>query len=954
VERFDIHLDHPKVRLLAPFESYRLPRPPASLADLERSTLTKATARPNEDFHVLAAGIDLSDLGYADGASAAGLFFQDKSGRGLMVDPVFIGGLPAPEAPNVLTAEPKPPPDTTLRDFLADPSACEEIVFAVRVCGFDHWYANFAYAACSVPEYPPQRGLPNERLPRRFGDGGRLCRLNLRSGKLTILLDDPRGGVRDPQVHYDGRKILFAYRKGGQEHYHLHEISIDGGGLRQLTDGPFDDIEPTYLADGSIMFCSSRCNRYVNCWRTPVATLYRLWPEIGGRDTGARHPQALGTPVSRPPISGRVEMISSSIEHDNTPWPLPDGRVLYTRWEYVDRSQVDFHHLWTTNPDGTGQMVFYGNQHPGYAMLDAKPIAGTNRVVASFSPGHGRPGHDGYVTIVDPDAGPDHRGSARRISRELLRDPYALSESWFLAAGRRGVSILSADGRSRGVYRLPARDARLQCHEPRPLRPRPRERTVPDRTDLARRTGRLVLADVYEGRNMVGVRRGEIRKLLVLEQLPKPINFSGGPWPISIGGTFTLARVLGTVPVAPDGSAYFEAPALRSLFFVALDGRDLSVKRMQSFLTVMPGETVGCVGCHERRVLRPAAPRNGRPDPRRGVPAPPGPSAGEPVRAVARNVAALRGAPARIEPIRGAPDVLDFHRDVQPILDRHCVPCHNPDRCDGRVDLCGDHTPLAAQSYWTLLHRGLISDGRNEPFGNRAPRTIGTSASRLMKLIDGAHYEAKPSARERTIVRLWIETSAVYAGTYAALGSGMHPVAFPLEVMERRCGPCHGAEPTGRTIGKGKLYFRFGRKGPYLPLASSFTDLQQVRSRFGYYKFHSARPPQSLCNLTRPEKSLLLRAPLAPRGGGLGRCAPAVFADARDADYGAILARIRAAACRHRREKRFDMAGFRPNVYYVRIMQRYGILPGALGPDEPIDAYATDRAYWRSFWHDPR
>ena len=99
----------------------------------------------------------------------------------------------------------------------------------------------------------------------------------------------------------------------------------------------------------------------------------------------------------------------------------------------------------------------------------------------------------------------------------------------------------------------------------------------------------------------------------MLETLPKPVNDSGKMPPMSFGGTYTLERVLGTVPVEPDGSAYLEVPALRSLFFVALDEHDNSVKRMQSFLTVMPGETTSCVGCHEQRTAD-AAQR--RPQPR--------------------------------------------------------------------------------------------------------------------------------------------------------------------------------------------------------------------------------------------------------------------------------------------------------------------------------------------------
>ena len=217
-----------------------------------------------------------------------------------------------------------------LKEFLAGPMAgVDEIIFACRQLNYDpHWYANFGYYA--------------ENADRKaYRAMGRLCKLNLRTAQVTVLLDDPQGTVRDPQVHYDGRKILFSYRKGGSENFHLYEINADGGGLRQLTDGPYDDIEPTYLPDGAIVFCSARCNRWVGCWLTHVAILYRCDAD-----------------------GSNIRPISSNSEHENTPWPLPDGRVLYQRWEYVDRSQVHYHHLWTTNPDGTGQMVYYGNLHP--------------------------------------------------------------------------------------------------------------------------------------------------------------------------------------------------------------------------------------------------------------------------------------------------------------------------------------------------------------------------------------------------------------------------------------------------------------------------------------------------------------------------------------------------------------------------------------------------------------
>ncbi len=124
----------------------------------------------------------------------------------------------------------------------------------------------------------------------------KLCRKNLNTGRLQVLLGDPKGGVRDPIVHYDAKKILFSYRPGATWHYNLYEINVDGTGLRQLTHGPYDDIEPTYLPDGGIVFNSTRRSRMVNCWTTNVTTPHCC----DGRGENIR-------------------MISGNIEPDNTP-----------------------------------------------------------------------------------------------------------------------------------------------------------------------------------------------------------------------------------------------------------------------------------------------------------------------------------------------------------------------------------------------------------------------------------------------------------------------------------------------------------------------------------------------------------------------------------------------------------------------------------------------------------
>lgn len=796
------------------------------------------------------------------------------------------------------------------QSILAGPlSGIDEIVFAVRKPGPDgHWYANFSYYAEN-----------EERLTYR--EGGRLCRLNLATGDVTTLLDAPRGGVRDPAVHYSGKRILFSYREGGGNNYHLWEIDSDGSNLRQLTKGSYDDIEPCYLPDGGIVFVSSRAKRWVNCWLTQVATLHRS--DGDGRN---------------------IRMISANVEHDNTPWVLPDGRVLYQRWEYVDRSQVHYHHLWTALPDGTQQMVYYGNQQPGIVMIDAKPVPGTNKVVSIFSPGHGRREHAGAVVLVNPEAGPDDRSSVRTIHGEAdFRDPWAFSTTAFLVARGHEILFMNARGETSTIFSLgpSERQSGFECHEPRPLTARERERVVPGRVRTGRTVGHLILTDVTRGRNMAGVKPGEIKRLLVLESLPKPINYTGGMDPLTYGGSFTLERVLGTVPVEPDGSAYMELPALRSLFFVALDANDLSVKRMQSFLTVQPGEVTSCVGCHEQRTQ--TVPPTDR-------------------------LLALRRPPSPVEPVADCPDVLDFPRDVQPIIDRLCVDCHGYERTErggpyaGKLILTGDRGPMFSHAYYTMTVHRLFSDGRNRPVSNHAPRSIGSSASRILRMLDGSHYGVEATDHEKKVLRLWIEVGAPYPGTYAALGTGMiggyhqnrqvhtdrdWPAARSAgEVIDRRCGSCHhGSRVLPRSLSDecGLSFWK-----------PSWSDPRLKRSRHIVF------------NLSRPEKSLILLAPLAGAAGGWELCrqpdgdedgpqneALPVFTSSDDPDYQRLLTLCRAGKENLERIKRFDMPDFVPHPAYVREMKRYGVLEAAHPPDVPLNPYALDRAYWESLWYRP-
>ena len=838
-----------------------------------------------------------------DGAVKTGtniLTLTLSDGSWMIYDYVYLG--PNSQPPLLAHAD-----ETLLTQFRAGPMAgVEDFVFCARRMNDTdgHWYANLGYYA-------------HDANRKAWREGTKLYRWNLATKKLLTMLDDPRGGVRDPQVHYEGKKILFSYRKGGTENYLLYEINSDGTGLRQLTDGIYDDIEPTYLADGDIVFVSTRCKRWVNCWLTQVAVMHRC--DGNGKN---------------------IQIISSNNEQDNTPWPLADGRLLYTRWEYVDRSQVDYHHLWVANPDGTAQMNWYGNLHPGIVMIDAKPIPGSEKVVSIFSPGHGQREHAGTVTIVDPKAGPDDRAFALRISRgNQFRDPWAFSENCFMAAVGPALVVMDETGAQQEIFKLPEDDVKagMHLHEPRPLHPRPRERVIPDRINPKQPNGRLVLADIYDGRNMAGVKRGEIKKLLVLESLPMPIHYTGGMDPISYGGTFTLERIVGTVPVEEDGSAYMELPALRSLFFVALDKDDLSVKRMQSFLTVQPGETSSCVGCHEQRTKTPSS--------------------------TAYLTLATKRAPSKVEPIAGVPEIIDYPRDVQPILDALCVSCHGYEKTKdggpraGRLVLTGDRGPMFSHSYYQMTIARLFSDGRNQARSNYEPRKLGSSNSRILKLLDGTHYGSKATELQKKIVRLWIESGAAYPGTYAALGTGMignyaenaqinTDFDWPAtktagQVLAQRCASCHKEPgrllPTSLSDERGVSFWQ-----------PSMTDVRLNTSRHIVF------------NLTRPEKSMLLLAPLAESAGGWGTCRDpktklpvTVFASTADPDYQKLLAHCVAGKTRLDEMKRFDMPDFKPRVDWVREMRRYGVLASTVQPNDRIDVYATERKYWQSLWYQP-
>lgn len=586
-------------------------------------------------------------------------------------------------------------------------------------------------------------------------------------GKVGTLLASQTGVVRDPEVHWDGKRIVFSMRRDKNDDYHIHEINTDGSGFRQLTFGAgVSDIDPVYLPDGSIVFSSTRDYKFCQCNRHIMANLFRMEADganirrIGGNDLFEGHAHV-----------------------------MPDGAILYDRWEYVDRHFGPSFGLWTVNPDGTNHALFYGNNAWSPGMIaDARIMPGGKRFVATLGSCHDRPW--GAVAIIDRTRGmdgpgpiirswpadiraqlddadvldPSHRRSSRidafRSLPTKYEDPWPLSQRHLLAsrtlAGERtALFLLDVEGPEVMVHE----EAEMGCFDAMELAPRPRPAMLPDRTDLSQATGRFYVLDVYRGTGMDQVKRGTIRSLRIVEAPPK-VEWTHTAWGIDATQAPAMnwnatnnKRIIGTVPVESDGSAYFEAPADTFLYFQALDERGMMVQSMRSGTMVRPGETVGCVGCHDRR--QDAAP-------------------------VSLAPLAMRRPASQPKPWHGPPRLFNYLTEVQPVFNRHCVSCHDFGKPAGDVlNLAGDLGLVFNNSYLELRRKGGL---RWEPGGHRTmvkavddgppqvlpPYAWGSHRSILIDSIAKEHHGVRLPAEAFDRLVTWIDLNAPYYGTYAS------------------------------------------------------------------------------------------------------------------------------------------------------------------------------------------
>ncbi len=433
--------------------------------------------------------------------------------------------------------------------------------------------------------------------------------------RITTLIESETGIIRDPELSYDAQRIIFSMRKSVEDSFHIYEMGVDGSDLKQLTSAEgVSDIDPLYLPDGSIVFSSTRQPKYCMCNRHIMANLYRM--------------ESDGANINQIGVSTLFEGHSTMLE---------DGRILYDRWEYVDRNFGDAQGLWTVNPDGTKHSIYYGNntKSPG-GVIDARQIPGTDLVVCIFAACHDRPW--GALAVIDRKLGVDDKAPVVSMMPEsalplmdkrgvdhfkildyMTEDPWPLSTTEFLVSGNTkqlgkawrvpithsGLFVMNTDDKSRMLI-LETPDRSL--FDPMVIEPRKLPAMIPSTVDYKGDTGTFYVQNVYEGTHMQGVEAGAVKYLRVIESPEKRTwtngawQGEGAHWPAVNWHSFEVKRIIGEVEVMADGSAHFEAPAGVHLYFQLLDKDKKMIQSMRSGISLMAGEVNGCIGCHEDRL----------------------------------------------------------------------------------------------------------------------------------------------------------------------------------------------------------------------------------------------------------------------------------------------------------------------------------------------------------------
>ena len=534
----------------------------------------------------------------------------------------------------------------------------------------DNGISSFVYSKhynMGGSHYAYTEGQSDAQSERNFQPGGALCRLRIDGlyGVEETLVQTDEGVIRNPDVSWDGKRILFSMKKADvTDDYHLYEYDLAAAKTRQITQGlGFVDYEGCYLPSGDILFNSTRCIQTVDCWWTEVSNMYTC-----NKD------------------GQYMRRLAFDQVHDNFPTVMSDGRIVYTRWEYNDRGQLFPQPLFQMNQDGTFQTEFYGNNSwfPT-TILHARGIPGTTQIIATLTGHHSH--QAGKIAIIDPSKGREENQGVQLVAPlrdtpavhidaygqdgDLFDYPYPINKNQFLvsylpkglgAPQPQAFGIYLMD--TTGGRELLSWDSKISSNQPIPLNARPLPVIKPSAVDYTKNTGTYYLHDIYSGPGLKGISRGTVKKLRVvgLEYRAAGVkaNYNAGPagsatvsTPVGVDNTsWDPKTVLGEATIHEDGSAMFEVPVRRPVYFQAVDAKGEVVQTMRSWTTLQPGEKFSCMGCHEAKNSAPFS-TSGR------------------SMAMKSGVEQLK--PFLRRPVRG----FSFIKEIQPILDAHCIKCHD-------------------------------------------------------------------------------------------------------------------------------------------------------------------------------------------------------------------------------------------------------------------------------------
>jgi hypothetical protein len=599
-------------------------------------------------------------------------------------------------------------------------------------------------------------------------------------GNLTqVMPQSPlHGSFWRPDLSFDGKKIVFCFKPHNEKAFHLYEINVDGTDLRQLTDGQYDDLDPIYTPDGHIIFSTTRSHSYVRCM-PPTNAFVLARCEADGSN---------------------IYLISSNNEPDYLASVMNDGRIIYTRWEYTDKPLWRAQKLWTIHPDGTQVQTFWGNQSVWPDVVkDARAIPGSRRVMVTGSAHHNW--FSGAVAIIDPDQGFNFPQGVKKVTADVpwpevgngpvdpiespnyhtsgnypaYYSPYPLSEHDFIVSANRDgkflLYLMDTDGNRELIY-----EGVNNIFHAQPVKSRPCPNVITDQVAWPSKSERLnpkdgviFSGDIYQG--APAELRGKAKFLRVIHIEPKTYTYWNHRPYISTGPVVSavqsegVKRLLGTVPIEPDGSVAFHAPSGMSLHFQLLDENQRALQTMRSFVNVMPGEYRGCLGCHESHSKAPTV--------------------------GSRSMALVRK-PREITPPAWEDTTVSYARYVRPMLDKHCACCHEG---NGEARKTLDFTPRPGflgwdETYFTLIGKptwgsayqlpenappgfGIADTLMVEAYSTTDPAAYRTPApmtrlsyhSRLVDLVsNGKHHDVKLDATELQRLIVWIDTMCPYRG----------------------------------------------------------------------------------------------------------------------------------------------------------------------------------------------